>query len=300
MKSKTKTLKKGTYTPGTNPAPVSKTEKNATAVASVNHYKRDEKKELKARIRERRIRSLIRKGMSKEDVKKLMEDENRRLVLCLIYGSYRYKDGDKTLTGSNAAEKFATENEMKVISKGPHHIWVSTVVDKIDTIVSLLKPIGRLSITKPEAPPEVKKKQKSPTNNTAERKKAAKEKRKSDNKKSAEMRPYYAAKRKGGVSQRIKKHNPELAKKIEAWLKERKKTDAKKAEKSKEYRAKHRQLTSLEMKANKRARKAAKHLATQERRTAREKERADYNAKLRIERAQKAQKPVQTEIKMAA
>lgn len=300
MKSKTKSLKKGNHIPGTNPAPTKKVEKNATAVASTKHYKRDKIKDEKARRHERRLRSLARHGISDDDIKKLMEDEKRRLILCLVYGSYQHKEGDKTLTGSNAANKLAEENKLTVISKGPNHIWVSTTVDKTEAVMSILKPVGRLSITKPEAPPEVKKKTKKPTNNTPSVHAKAKETRKENNKKTAEMRPYYAALRKGGVSARIKRHNPTLAEKIEAWLKERKKTDAEKAEKNKEYRAKHRQLTSLEMKANKRARKAAKRIATLERCRAAEKKRAEYNAKKRAERAQKAQKPVQTELKMAA
>lgn len=64
------------------------------------------------------------------------------------------------------------------------------------------------------------KKEKKPTGNTAEVKRAAKTKRKSFKLEQVKMRPYYAARRKGGVSKRLSKKNPKLAAAITEWLKE--------------------------------------------------------------------------------
>ena len=64
------------------------------------------------------------------------------------------------------------------------------------------------------------KKEKKPTGNTAEAKRAAKAKRKSYNLEYAKMRPYYAARRKGGVSKRLSKKNPKLAAAITKWIEE--------------------------------------------------------------------------------
>jgi hypothetical protein len=54
------------------------------------------------------------------------------------------------------------------------------------------------------------------------------------------------------------------------------------------------------MKANKRARKVAKRLATIERVEAQGKKRAAINAKTTAKKSKKAKKPVQTKLKMAA
>ena len=64
------------------------------------------------------------------------------------------------------------------------------------------------------------KKEKKPTVNTAEVKREAKTKRKSFKLEQVKMRPYYAARRKGGVSKRLSKKNPKLAAAIAEWLKE--------------------------------------------------------------------------------
>ena len=304
MTSKTKALKKGTYTPGNaTPAPV-KAENKATRVASTNHYTRDLKKEIEARARARRIRSLMKQNIPKEQIEEWMHEENNRFVLCLIYNSFCVKDGDKNLYGIKAFEKFCKDNKLNVMSTHKGSVlagWILSDKDNVEAVTKLLTTVGRTSITKPELRAVSKKKKtKKPTNNTSKAKKSAKEVRKASKQEAAKMRPYYAALRKGGVSTRIKKYNKTLAEKIEAWIKEKKKHDAEMAEKDKEYRAKHRQLTSLEMKANKRARKAAKHLAAQERHRAQEKKQMENNTIEREKRAQKAKKPVQTELNMAA
>ena len=336
MTSKTKSLKKGTYKPGNaTPAPA-KAENEATKVASVNHYARDARKEATQRSRARRLRSLMKLGLSKDEIEKLLKKEEERLVLCMYYTSFQLEKGVKKKTiykrdsqhrvigteeievpnilrGREAVEEALKQANITPLRVGEVYCYVKTTKNDLDTILEALKPIGRTSVTKPEpiSKESMEKEQKAkmkaeqkknrkPSNNTDEVKKAAKAKRKEENMRKAAMRPYYAALRKGGVSARIKKFNKTLADKIEKWIAEKKKADAEKAQKDKEYRAKHRQLTSLEMKANKRARKAAKHLAAQERRIEREKKRAVENAKALEKRAQKAKKPVQSELKMAA
>lgn len=64
------------------------------------------------------------------------------------------------------------------------------------------------------------KKEKKATKNTTEVKRAAKTKRKNLNIECTKMRPYWAARRKGGVSKRLAKKNPKLAAAITEWLKE--------------------------------------------------------------------------------
>lgn len=336
MKSKTKSLKKGIHTPGNaTPAPA-KAENKATQVASNNHPKRDARKEAEMRSRARRIRSLMKLKIPKEEIEAMFEEENTRTVLCLYYTSFAIEDGVKKkrihhrneqhkvvsveevevpsiLRGKEAVKEALKRANIEPLFLGPNYCWIKTTKDDLDTILKVLEPIGRTSVTKPKrlTKEEVAAKQKAerkleekanrkPSNNTDEAKKAAKEKRKAVKRDAAQMRPYYAALRKGGVSERIKKHNKSLADKIEAWIKKKRKEDAEKAERDKEHRAKHRQLTSIEMKANKRARKVAKHLAAQERRREQEKKRMEKNATAKAKRIQKSIKPVQTELKMTA
>ena len=328
MTSKTKALKKGNYIPDEKSAPAKKAENNVVKTTSTNHIARNKRKEYEERSRSRRIRSLMKQGIAKEQIEEWLHEEDNRFVLCLIYNSFFIEDGMKKKTvpirdehhkkigtkeievenklwGIEAFKKFCENNKLVMIAthKGSfgHAGWIKSDKEHVDEVVELLNPVGRTSITKPEPHVvEKPKKEKKPSNNTTEAKTKAKTARKTNKKINAEMRPYYAALRKGGVSKRIKKFNPTLAKKIEKWIKERRIAEAEKAEKNKEYRAKHRQLTSLEMKANKRARKIAKRIATQERRKEQEKKRMEYNTKMRAERAKKAVKPVQTELKMAA
>ena len=308
------------------PAPAKAETKNT----SVNHIVRNKRKEIESRNRARRIRSLMKQGLSKEEIEQWFKNDAKRLILVLAYDSFCVKNGTKTkkvfvkdekhrvtgveekevdinLYGINALKKFCEDNKLSLIAshKGTygHAGWILSDKDNIDKVIELLKPVGRTSVTKPENPiskPVETKKEKKSTNNTADVKKVAKTRRKESKVKATEMRAYYAALRKGGVNARIKKHNPTLAKKIEDWLKDHKKKEIEKAENNKEHRAKHRQLTSLEVKANKRARKAAKHIATHERMIAAQKKQAEANAKIRAQRPQKSKKPVQTEIKEAA
>ena len=311
-----------------------KNKKKVPTGKTVNIEQRNKRlAEAEARCSARRTKKLKADGATDEQIEQLIADENTRTILCMYYGKHTVDLGEQevevkkynkekkcyeptkvkknvTLRGRAAAEYTIRQKNLEVITFASTHCFIKTTADKAEEVANDLRTnIGRCYITKHKKLPakeavksleEKPKEEKKPTFNTSERKKAAKAKRKASNKHKTDMRPYYAALRKGGVNARIKKYNKPLADKIEKWLKERKATENKKAEKSKEYRAQHRQLTSLEMKANKRARKAAKHLAAQERHKEREKKQAEYNAKMRVKRAQKAQKPVQTELKMAA
>lgn len=305
------------------PAPAKKAEnKKTTNTVTVNHIKRDLRKEAEARSRARRMRSMLKLGMEKERIEELFANEDNRMILVLLNGKYTVQDGMRKkkvkkemveepniLRGFAAAKKYVDDNNLNFVTGTKVSMWIRSNKDQVDNEVELLKVLGRVSVTKPEkhtkATEEARMKKerktpKTPTNNTAEVKKAAKAARKEKNKNGAEMRAYYAALRKGGVNARIKKHNPTLAKKIETWLKDRKKTAETKADAIDKHKRDHRQMSSIEMKANKRSRKAIKFIIAKERRMATEKKRAEYNAKVRAERAQKAQKPVQTKLKMAA
>lgn len=257
------------------------------------NMRNERKKEIKARNRARRIRSMIRRGMTQEQIDEWFKNEDTRMVLCILYGTFKIEDGTRkkkvyhrgvdhhvtsveeeevpiVLKGLSAAKKFAENEKMNVVGCSLSSIWVKTDKNNVDEVVEKLNQLGRTSVTCPEPKREVEKKEKKPTNNTAEVKAAAKKARKAANKENAAMRPYYAALRKGGVSKRIKKHNKTLAEKIEKWLKEQRAKEANKAEADKQHRAKHRQLTSKERKAAKRAHKAAKVLATKNRIRSRE------------------------------
>lgn len=299
MANKKNLLKNGQHTPeaakNNASAPAKKAEnKNVTIVTSSN---RNLVKEAKARNRARRMRSMLKLGMPKELIEEMFAQEDNRMILVLLYGTYTVEDGTRTikirkrdkqhkvcsietkevpnvLRGFNAAKHYIDENKLHFMSGSTNAIWVLSDKDNVDDAVEKLKVLGRVSVTKPEkyTKKTEKKAPKKPTNNTVKVRKAAKAKRKHTNVTKAAMRPYYAALRKGGVSERIKKYNKTLADKIEKWLKEVKAAKASHKKGSEEERAKHRQLTSIEMKSRKRARKAAKFLATQERHKEAEKE----------------------------
>lgn len=274
-------------------APVKKTAKTAKIFVEgkIKTYTTTQERqaEAKARMRMRRKRKLLKLGLTEEQIKKLEANEKVRTIICMVY-QHKMKE----------VLKAAEESKIDILTHDSTTIWVNTTVDKAEETANIFAQFGRVYIQKWHPKEESVKKEKKPTNNTAEKKTAAKKVRKNNKVDAAKMRPYYAALRKGGVSERIKKHNPTLADKIENWLKERAKIEAEKAERNKEHRAKHNQLTTLERKANKYARKEAKRKAAQERRKAQELKRMEHNAKIREKRAQKAQKPVQTELKMAA
>lgn len=341
MTSKRKLLKKGKYTPEAvknsasapaNPEAEKKivnNAKNARIFVKGKVITYDDaikkRKEIEERVRARRYNALIKSGLTEEQANEFMENLNIRTIMILPFHDFTIQDGvkkktitrrDKThrpcgkeeievpniLRGVQAVLKFLKDNAIEVLCSNATAVYFNTTKDKVEEIKTLFANVGRLYIhswhLKEEKPEKVKK----PTNNTAEAKATAKKARKDANKEKAAMRPYYAALRKGGISQRIKKYNKPLAEKIEKWLKEQTASKASRKKGSAEERAKHRQLTSVEMKANKRARKIAKLLATQERCKIAEKKRQQTNEKAKEVRiaAAKKKSPVQTEIKEAA
>lgn len=284
---------------------------------------RDMVKDAKARLRARRKQRMIRAGMTLEQIAEMEKNEKIRTILCLPYGFYTVENGTKTkmktfrdehhkviekkeievpniLRGIDAIEFTVKENNIKILAKGSTYMYVETTNDNVDKVTQLMSPMGRLYVYKWEKKEDPVKKEKKPSNNTKDAKSAAKAARKAANIRSAEMRPYYAALRKGGVNARIKKHNPVLAEKIEKWLKDRKKADSEKAERVDKHKRDHRQMSSIEMKANKRARKAAKQLATMKRHMAAEKKRAEINARKTTLQKSRKSKAVQKELNMAA
>lgn len=256
----------------------------------------------------RRMDKLRRAGVSQADIEKLAAEAKTRIVLCLYYNKYTVEveeKGKKTiLRNADAAMHYFKGMKYDVISSSKTYAYIKTDNESVDELVENLREnIGRCIITKPtkltvaqtiEKLHPKPKQPKKPTNNTPEVRKAAKKKRKEANKKKAAMRPFYAALRKGGVSQRIKKFNKPLAEKIEKWLKEQRKAEEAKAEEDKEYRAKHRQLTNLEKKSARRAKKAIKSLERKQKIQAYEKK----NSEKKANNAKKT--PKQTKLNIAA
>ena len=210
MTSKTKALKKGKYIPGNaTPAPAKEAEKT-TNVVSNDHSARDARKEAEMRSRARRIRSLMKLKIPKDEINALFEEEKTRTVLCLYYTSFTIEDGvkkkhvrhrDKShkvisceeievpaiLHGKEAVKEALKRANIEPLFLGPNYCWIKTTEDDLDTILKTLEPIGRTSVTKPKhltaedvaakKKTERKAKEKAnrkPSNNTTEAKKAAK------------------------------------------------------------------------------------------------------------------------------
>lgn len=319
-----------TNIPATKAAPAKNAEKTAKNArifveGKTKTYKssREEVKDAKAILRAVRIKRMLNAGITQEQIAEMESNEKVRTILCLSYGSYTVENGTRTkkvnvrdehhkvtgkkeiqvpniLRGTEAIEFTVKSNNMEVLAKGATYIYVKTDTDRVDEATKLMSPMGRLYVYTWHKKEESAVKKKKPTNNTKETKSTAKASRKKANINGAEMRPYYAALRKGGVNERIKKHNPTLANKIEAWLKERRKSDAEKAECVDKHKRDHRQMSSVEMKANRRARKAAKYLARKERKMQNEEKRAEINAEKTVLQKSRKTKAVQKELKMAA
>ena len=246
------------------------------------------KKERDERIRARRFNKMVKSGITEKQIEEFEKNADLRTIMIMPYTSYSFIDGKKTKTVTKRDEKhhvigkeqievdnrligvpavlaFLKSNGIEPLCSNTMSVYFNTTKDKLENIEELVEKVGRIIVHRWIPKEEKEEKKKTPTNNTSEVKVAAKKARKDLNKKIAEMRPYYAALRKGGVSKRIKKYNKKLADKIEKWIKERRSAENKKAEKNKEYRKIHRQFTSQEMKANKNARKAIKKIATHKR-----------------------------------
>lgn len=247
-------------------------------------------RDAKARLRARRKMRLIRAGLTEKQIKELEENERIRTILCLSYGTYTVENGTKSkkvtkrdehhkpigkeeiqvpniLHGTEAIAFTLEKNKFTVIARGAQYIYVKTTEDKIEEVTKLMNPMGRIYIQEWTPSVETKPKGKKKKNTTKVKMTRS------------EWRAYYSAVRNGGVSKRVKKFNPLLAKKIKTKMNEPKNDQ---------------QLTSLQRKANKKARKIAKTIATKQRVIAMDKKRATRN----ITKVHK--KPVELELKMAA
>jgi hypothetical protein len=170
-------------------------------------------------IIEAHVKRLIDMGMTQKEIEEKLKDPEARIVLYSAYSSYQLKIGKKTYQAGKAIEYTLNKAKIGVLSNGKDYGYILTKKNDVPSILDLLKGMGRLYVRKWD--PIVKKKHspKKPTNNTAEVKINAKKSRKATKLQDNKMRAFYAAKRNGGVSERIKIHNPKLAAEIEAWLK---------------------------------------------------------------------------------
>ncbi len=279
---------------------------NRPAKKAAPAKKAENTKSVSQRTFEVHIKRLSERGMSKEDIYKKLHEEDTRLILCIAYDNYKLdvgtikitrgkekKEVDKhvVLYGIKAIKHVLNENKVDMIDGGHNYVYILTKKDKVDDITKLIGEMGRVSVRKWEDHHTKPKKEKKPTGNTTEAKTAAKKTRKDAKKKAAEMRPYYAALRKGGVSERIKKHNKALAEKIEAWIK---------TMKNKDDGHDQRQKTTLERKTAKKIRIQKRKEAALKRVQERQKKQMEKNQAAREKVAQKAGKQAKIEFKDAA
>lgn len=219
--SKTKLLKKGKYTPdaklGTTSAPADAEKKLS--------IEKKEKKSAKERLRMNRKARMLRAGITEEQIKECENKDNIRLLLCLTYGQFKFEDGKNKFTGAKAiakaVEKKFNSKLCKVLKATGNYTWVSTNTEHAEEIATYMRQAGRTLIYSLKEHEEKETKCKKPTGNTNRAKAVAKAKRKKLNVDKHNMKPFYAAKRNGGViSKRIRMNNPKLAEKIEEWLKQ--------------------------------------------------------------------------------
>lgn len=241
----------------------------------------------KERLRAARMHRMARKGISQDVIDKMIEDENIRTAMCLVYGSYKVEDGTKEKTvkkrdehhkvvgtekiqvpnilhGSAAAVHFFTQHNYEVIANGANYVYMRITKDDVDKITELAKDVGRICIYKlTPCTNDAEKKEKKTSANKGKAV-VAKKGRKDAKAYYVEMRPYYAARRDGKISDRIKRFNPELAAKIQEWLKDHPMRETRK-NKGKGIHSrgvsKTCQVTTLEKKRQERMKKLAKHSA---------------------------------------
>lgn len=258
---------------------------------------------------------LLKNGIKQEQIDEFEKNPDLRTISCASYGQYTVDLGEKEITvgkkkekktvknvlkGTEAIEHFAKENNLDVICTDTHRIYVNTAEKDMIDVYNKLKEFGHISIYKWVFEEKKSEKTKKPTNNTTEAKVNAKKARKSANKKGADMRPYYAALRKGGVSKRIKIHNKTLAEKIEKWLKEKKAAQEKNKAAKELHDTNHRQVPTKRKNSIRKAKKLVNRMKRLEALQAREKEAAIANAANKKKGAQKAKKQAQTELNLAA
>lgn len=258
---------------------------------------------------------LLKNGIKQEQIDEFEKNSDLRTISCASYGQYTVDLGEKEITvrkkkekkmvknilkGTEAIEHLAKENNFDVICTDTHRIYVNATEKDMIDVYNKLNKFGHISIYKWVFEEKKSEKTKKPTNNTAEAKVNAKKARKSANKKGADMRPYYAALRKGGVSKRIKMHNKTLAEKIEKWLKEKKAAQEKNKAAKELHDTNHRQVTTKRKNSIRKAKKLVNRMKRLEALQAREKKAAIANAANKKKGAQKAKKQAQTELNLAA
>lgn len=300
--SKTKLLKKGNYSPDkinkqSAPAKKAETSKKAIVKRQViypigviystgkpdpNISSRERTKEAKFRLNARRMKKMLFLGMTEEQLNKLREDDVR-VIYCRIYGSYVLSTDGKQLANMEAVLKTLEDKKIEVLLSKSNFVYVKVSAKDVESVVEIMKPMGRLYVHDFRVQAPAQKKEKPP-------------KKKVTNKKVSYMRPYYAALRKGKVSSRIEKYNPSLAKRIKQWLQAKKA----KEEAASERRAKTGKLTTLERRTKDRAKKAVRFIRNKEHQEMVQKKREKRNEKKHVSAMRRSKRPVQTKIKFAA
>lgn len=301
--SKTKLLKKRNYTPGSTyitntPAPAKKAEKpikvfnNGIVIPFVKN--RDVKKEVRLRNRARLYTRIVKSGLTEEQINKFKRDKNLCTITCLPYGSYSVKLDDKTILHGTAAITHELEKQkIEILSSTNSFVFINAKKSAIDNITEIMKDMGRMYIY------DWCLYEKKPSENTKEIQKKAKNAKKAAKKQFVDMRPYYAAKRNGKVSYRIRKFNPTLAKKIEEWLKDHPST-GKKHHNPKKHSYVSKNTTLAEIKAIRRANRVGRMIIKKEEKIALEAKKQAKNAKNLAARIKKAAVKRGKQLKIAA
>lgn len=254
-------------------------------------------------------------SLDKDIIKEYEETTGLRTISIHSYGNHTVDLGEKTITRGKDKKEVTVRNIIKgteaiayiakslgynVILTEPKRIYINADKKNVLDIYNRMKQYGRVYIYCWQYEHVDEKKDKKPTNNTTEKKIAAKKARKQSKKSGSEMRPYYAALRKGCVSKRIKVHNKTLAEKIEKWLKEKKATDAKKNAAKEVHDAEHRQLTTKRVNSLRKLKKIQAHKKKIKALQAREKTAMANNIANKQKAAQKQSKQTQQQLNLAA
>lgn len=227
------------------------------------------REESEALRRARHTKRLENLGVSKEQIESLIKEDDVVSISCIYYGNYTVNIGEQIvdvkkkkngqlvsekikkqviLRGKKAAEHYINSKEYNVLLFGNTCCIIKSKKDVAEDISKdLEKTIGRCTITEHDAltvqdvidifhPKPIKDSETKPFSGITKKKKKKKQK--------IVIQEY--------VLKRLKKKKPTLAKKIENKIK-KKKIDL---EKINEHKHDHRQMTSLEMKKNKRKKKA--------------------------------------------
>lgn len=269
-------------------------------------------KMVKQRMLSRLEARLKKLGVSEEKIEEIRKNLDNRTMTILCFGNFTVDLGTKKITrgkkkievevpnilrGADAIEHLAKEKGYEVLKKYRYRVYIKLHKDQVQEASETFKEYGTLYIYNWQiGKTATVDRTKSPKNNTKDVTKKAKQKRKKEKKERNDMRTYYAALRKGGVSKRIKRHNKTLADKIEAWIKEHKAIEQKKAEAA----AKSKYPPSAVRKANKKARKAAKFIATKQRKLEREAKKAIVNSVSKEAKIKKIEASKEQSLNMAA